>query len=264
MPQNDHLSYQSHHHRPTHCCHIICTVELLIAVFLINGLRHIFLFEITWTEAHKADCEHWQVCPQLQQPRWGERAMPREHSAPNPCIEPAAKGEIPKTADFLLHRDPGDDAGHALGGGWVGPCTWGQRGERWNLGERGVGEARVWSNRAGLGFCSTNIERDFAFTKYKFQLHLTTQGAKAVKQGEGTRPWSPLSCPPVLLPLLLRVVDAERRSWRLWWWWRWWQPWCWWGWGSLRSVEKVEQATHDEALAERKVTSNFGTLSAMD
>ena len=164
----------------------------------------------------------------------------------------------------VVHRDPGDDAGHALGGGWVGPCTWGQRGERWHLGQRGVGEAGVWSNRAGLGFCSTNIERDFAFTKYKFQLHLTTQGAKAVKQGEGARPWSPLSRPPVLLPFLLGVVDAERRSWRRRWWWRWWQPWCRWGWGSLRSVEKVEQATHDEALAERKVTSNFGTLSAMD
>ena len=47
-----------------------------------------------------AGCEHWQVCPQLQQPRWEGRAMPREHLAPNPCIEPGAKGKIPFSRFF--------------------------------------------------------------------------------------------------------------------------------------------------------------------
>ena len=48
---------------------------------------------------------------------------------------------------FLLHRDPGDDTGRALGGGRGGGSR-GKGREGGQMRERGVWEARFWSNRA--------------------------------------------------------------------------------------------------------------------
>ena len=55
--------------------------------------------------------------------------------------------KFPATGFFLLDRDPGDDAGRALGGGRGGGAR-GKRREGGKMRERGVWESRFWSNRA--------------------------------------------------------------------------------------------------------------------
>ena len=88
--------------------------------------------------------------------------MPREHLAPNPCIEPGAKGKIPCNRLFLLDRDPGDDAGRALGGGRGGGAR-GKGREGGQMGERGMWESRFWSNRAAGSYVINILIEVFSF-----------------------------------------------------------------------------------------------------
>ena len=73
--------------------------------------------------------------------------MPREHSDPNPCIEPAAKARIPNQELFCCTVIQVTTLGVHWGeGGETAPGGRGGKGGTWGRG--GWGRPDMWSNRA--------------------------------------------------------------------------------------------------------------------